>query len=106
MRPFIEPRCRLHGLGCGIRWGYDPVHTDSDRPYTLDELAARDDGPHRYAYPDNAAYVAGFRLWRALRRDSALTAVERTTAVRAKLIAHGGFSRHLIDEFFPEKDPF
>lgn len=70
----------MHGPGCHKSWGYDPPHTDSVRPYTLDELEGREEGPHRYAYPTTEAYLEGWYLWRALRRDSRLTAGERQAA--------------------------
>lgn len=68
--------CRLHGPGCAVPWGYDPAHTDSPRPYTLAELQARPEPPHRYAYPDVEAYRQGFYLWRALLRDGRLNEAE------------------------------
>lgn len=70
------PGCRRHGRGCRVLWGYDQDHTDSDRPYTLDELAVRKDGPHRYAYPTDEAYKEGWHLWLALRRDARLSRAE------------------------------
>lgn len=75
VRSFL-PGCRRHGRSCTVPWGYDPDHTDTDRPYTLDELATRISGPHRYAYPDAQAYLEGWALWKALRRDSRLTRTE------------------------------
>lgn len=68
--------CRVHGRGCRVPWGWDETHTDSSRPYTLDELLIRTDPPHRYAYPSTEDYVKGWRLWRALRRDDRLTPAE------------------------------
>ncbi|GAB2858212.1 hypothetical protein GCM10022221_67130 [Actinocorallia aurea] len=68
--------CRLHGQHCRVPWGYDPAHTDRRRPYTLDELADRNEPPHRYAYPDTAAYLDAWHLWRALRRDGRLNPQE------------------------------
>ncbi|MBB4931876.1 hypothetical protein F4561_002696 [Lipingzhangella halophila] len=61
--------CRLHGPRCRTPWGYDPAHTDSARPYTDAELAARAEAPHRYAYGPIEDYYFGFYLWRAFRRD-------------------------------------
>lgn len=67
--------CRLHGPRCSTPWGYDRAHTDSPRPYTPDELAARyacGNPPHRYAYASTADYVQGWELWRAIGRDGRL----------------------------------
>jgi hypothetical protein len=72
----IACRSPVHGRHCKVPWGWDRDHTDQDRPYTLDELAARQDCPHFYAYPDEDGYVAGWRLWRALRVDSRLSEAE------------------------------
>jgi hypothetical protein len=66
-------------------WGYDRAHTDSRFPYTLDELAERTEGPHRYAYPTADAYSEGWALWRALRRDSGLTDLERMVKLASRL---------------------
>lgn len=68
--------CRIHGRCCRTTWGWDPEHTDSARPYTLDELARRSDGPHRYAYASPEEYVLAWYTWRALRRDARLNAEE------------------------------
>ncbi len=76
IRPHPGARCRIHGPGCAVPWGYDREHTDSDQPYTLAELAGRQDCPHFYAYPSCEDYLEGWNLWRALRRDGRLTAVE------------------------------
>lgn len=65
-----ETQCRAGHRGCFIPWGYDRDHTDSARPYTLDELAERTEPPHRYAYPDQPSYLFAWRLWRSLRRDA------------------------------------
>lgn len=62
--------CHLHGPRCRVPWGYDLAHTDSSRPYTLDELAGRPHPPHRFAYPSAREYEQGFYLWRAMRRDA------------------------------------
>lgn len=80
-RPLFRVRedggmCRIHGRRCSIPWGYDRDHTDSDRPYTLAELAVRAECPHFYAYPTPDDYLAGWNLWRALRRDDRLTGAE------------------------------
>lgn len=80
MSGWFPPRCRLHGPGCSTQWGWDEAHTDSPRPYTLDELEHRQDDPHLYAYPDVDAHLAGWHLWRALRRDGRLN--EEEEAVR------------------------
>lgn len=77
-----EIRCRAGHLNCRIPWGYDGDHTDSDRPYTLDELAARRDPPHRYAYPTVDEYVFAFKLWRSLRRDACQSDAEREVVWR------------------------
>ena len=76
--------CRLHGLGCSTPWGYDPDHTDQGHPYTPEQLAERQEGPHFYAYPTREAYFEGWHLWRAYRRDDRLNAEE--AAVRWALI--------------------
>jgi len=68
--------CRLHGRRCTIPWGWDPAHTDSSRPYTLDELEARQECPHFYAYPDEHAYLLGWRIWRQMHRDGELNDAE------------------------------
>jgi hypothetical protein len=73
---FFAPQCRKHGRGCRIPWGYDEAHTDSDHPYTVDELSGRSEAPHRYAYPSVRDYELGFYTWRAMRRDDRLTAAE------------------------------
>lgn len=88
--------CRLHGPDCHIMWGYDPAHTDSTRPYTLQEPAEHTEGPHRYAYPTAAAYEEGWELWRALRRDSGPVYLERLVAIAARLAPHAA-----VDEFRP-----
>lgn len=80
----MSGRCRIHGAGCSAPWGWDRDHTDSERPYTVDELAVRVDGPHFFAYPDADEYEAGWRLWRALRQDGRLNAAE--DAVRSRLV--------------------
>ncbi|MFJ4988745.1 hypothetical protein ACIP9H_33715 [Streptomyces sp. NPDC088732] len=77
--------CRLHGPNCRVVWGYDQAHTDSQRPYTIDELADREEGPHFYAYPSYQEYQEGFRLWRALRWDSRLTYTEGLLATAVRL---------------------
>lgn len=69
----FPPRCRKHGEGCAIPWGYDRDHTDSDRPYSVAELGDRLEAPHRYAYPTVREYEQGFHIWRAMRRDDRLT---------------------------------
>jgi hypothetical protein len=74
-----------HGPHCPTPWGYDPEHTDSDRPYTVQELAVRPNGPHRYAYPDTDQYVRGWALWRALRRDRQLNPAERQVVGQLKV---------------------
>ena len=89
MDDFFAPVCRKHGRGCAIRWGYDQDHSDTDRPYTLDELADRSDGPHFYAYPSHDEYVAGWQLWKALLRDSRPTTAEQDAADSARLARLG-----------------
>lgn len=69
---------------CPIPPGWDKAHTDSARPYTLDELEHREDAPHFHAYPDEDGYLQGFYLWRAIRRDGRLNPEEseaRMTAI-------------------------
>lgn len=77
--------CRVHGSSCRVPWGYDDAHTDSPRPYTLDELDARRLPPHRFAYPSLEAYLAGWELWRALKRDEAPTADEWEMLFRVRM---------------------
>lgn len=92
--------CRKHGPGCSVRWGYDPEHTDSDRPYTVDELGERLDAPHRYAYPTVREYEQGFHIWRAIRRDERLTAAEekaREPEILKKLGIAGGSFDEVIE---------
>lgn len=79
----------MHGPACGIPWGYDPAHTDSPRPYTLEELHGRAEPPHRFAYPDGRAYLEGWALWRALRRDAVLSGAEATEKAAALLDVMG-----------------
>jgi hypothetical protein len=85
----FEPVCRLHGRGCHVPWGYDPAHTDSHRPYTVGELAGRQEAPHRYAYPSTEEYVNGFRTWRAMRRDDELSYLERLVATAVRMAPLG-----------------
>lgn len=66
-----------HDRECAVPWGWDRDHTDQLVPYTVEQLAARDEMPHRYAYPDLGGYRLGHRLWLALRRDAQLTGAER-----------------------------
>jgi len=68
--------CRLHGRRCTIPWGWDPAHTDSPRPYTLEELETRQECPHFYAYPDEQAYLLGWHIWRQMHRDGELNEAE------------------------------
>lgn len=89
--------CRLHGEPCRTRWGWDREHTDSPRPYTLDELAARPDNPHFYAYPMSEEYQAGWRLWRALRLEGHLTPLEDYVRVLARAEILGG--QELADQW-------
>lgn len=79
------PTCTrtVHDRHCRIPWGYDPQHVDSDRPYTVGELATRQEGPHRFAYPDIDQYVQGWQLWQALRRDRRLTPNEQDARHKA-----------------------
>lgn len=94
--PFA-PGCRKHGPGCSIPWGYDPEHTDSPRPYSVDELAERGDGPHRYAYPSHDAHLYGWNLWKALRRDSRLTSDERDAVDSVRLARLGIQARNVAE---------
>ncbi|GAA1834882.1 hypothetical protein [Actinomadura chokoriensis] len=41
-----------------------------------EQLADRQEGPHRYASPTTEDYLEGWRLWRAYRRDDHLNAGE------------------------------
>lgn len=87
--------CRIHGPACRIPWGWDHDHTDSPRPYTLDELEARQDPPHFFAYPTYEEYERGFYLWRAIFRDGRLNAEEE--AVRFEVLrAEDGAVRGLL----------
>jgi hypothetical protein len=89
----FAPACRKHGRGCAVRWGYDQEHTDSDRPYTVDELGERVEAPHRFAYPTVRDYELGFYTWRAMRRDGRLTRDEeraREPMILARLGIPGG----------------
>lgn len=72
--------CRLHGRPCTIPPGWDRDHTDSPRPYTLDELEQRQECPHFGAYPDDDAYLLGWHIWRQIHRDGRLNEAE--SAVR------------------------
>lgn len=74
-----------HSRRCPIPWGYDPDHTDQTFPYTLEQLAVRREVPHRYAYPSHREYLEGFRLWRALLRDSCPNRAEHRAAMMVKL---------------------
>ncbi|PRX91971.1 hypothetical protein [Allonocardiopsis opalescens] len=101
MRLPPRPGCRLHGPTCTTPWGYDPAHTDSRRPYTIHELANREAMPHRYAYPTVDDYLAGWKLWLALRRDWQLNPGEariRFEGVAARL----GFTGRTLDEIAEE----
>lgn len=77
--------CRIHGPSCRVVWGYDPEHTDQATPYTIDQLAQRSMGPHRYAYPSYRDYIDGWNLWRALYRDGRPNADERRVLNRHKV---------------------
>lgn len=88
--------CRLHGPRCRTPWGYDHAHTDSDRPYTDAELAARTEAPHRFAYGPIEDYYFGFYLWRAFRRDDRLTPAESHAKLEALADALG-VPREVID---------
>lgn len=68
--------CRCPSRPCPIPAGWDAAHSDSDRPYTFEELERRLDAPHAGAYPDLEEYRRGFELWRALRRDDRLNTAE------------------------------
>ncbi|MET9517386.1 hypothetical protein [Streptomyces sp. NPDC002994] len=81
--------CRKHGPRCQVPWGYDEAHTDSARPYTLDELAEREAGPHRYAYPTVTEYEQAFYLWRALRVDARLAKAEQDAKDQVMLARMG-----------------
>lgn len=85
MDPFPPLGCRLHGQHCSVPWGYDPDHTDSARPYTVDELADRLEAPHRYAYGPYRDYEVAFHVWRSMRRDSRLNAEEEDVHVLGRI---------------------
>lgn len=89
--------CRLHGEACRIPWGYDAAHTDSPRPYSVDELAVREVGPHRFAYTTVGEYEQAFYLWRALRRDARLNSTEQDAADSVRL-ARLGFDAGSVGE--------
>lgn len=76
--------CRVHGTGCSIPWGYDEAHTDQHHPYTPEQLAGREECPHRYAYPTVEDYLEGWRLWRVYRNENRLNPAE--AAVRWAVI--------------------
>jgi hypothetical protein len=82
--------CICPDLACPVPVGWDRAHSDTLRPYTLDELAARADGPHFHAYPGVEEYQAGWRLWRALRIESRLTPLEDFVRVLARAEILGG----------------
>ena len=89
--------CRKHGQGCNVRWGYDLDHTDSDHPYSVDELAGRHEAPHRYAYPSVREYELGFYTWRSMRRDDRLTRDEEQ-AREPMILRRLGISGESFDE--------
>jgi hypothetical protein len=93
--------CRLHGPACRTLWGYDQAHTDSTHPYTVEELASRQEAPHRYAYPTVEAYEEGFRTWRAMRRDDEPTYLERLLATAVRMAPLG---MRLNDSLMPHQD--
>ncbi|CAL9326856.1 hypothetical protein [Streptomyces sp. SudanB91_2054] len=97
----FDPGCQLHGRACRTPWGYDPAHTDSSRPYTVEELANRYEAPHRYAYPSTEEYVKGFRTWRALRRDQEPTYLERLLATAVRMAPLGA---QLAGHLHPHQD--
>lgn len=77
--------CQIHGSTCQVPWGFDEEHTDQRWPYTLDQLAERSAGPHRYAYPTVDDYLVGWRLWVALDRDGRLNPEERAVVERLRV---------------------
>lgn len=89
--------CRKHGEGCAIPWGYDPNHTDSDHPYSVDELERRQEAPHRFAYPSAREYEFGFYIWRSMRRDDRLTRDEER-AREPVILARLGIKASSYDE--------
>lgn len=93
-------RCRLHGEACHVPWGYDKAHTDSLRPYTVEELSDRMEAPHRHAYPTARDYERGFYLWRAMRLDDRLTRAEeaaREPVLLARLGIAGSSFQEVLD---------
>lgn len=104
----FAPVCRKHGRGCTVQWGYDPEHTDSDRPYTVDELSERIEAPHRYAYPTARDYELGFYTWRSMRRDDQLTRdeeVAREPTILARLGIPGGSFDEVINRALGPVEP-
>jgi hypothetical protein len=93
--PAWAPRCRVHGAGCGVPWGYDEAHTDQAYPYTVEQLATRTHGLHYYAYPDHEAYLEGWKLWLALRRDHRLNRDEAAVRQQVRCEHHGPRLREL-----------
>jgi hypothetical protein len=77
--------CRRHGERCNVPWGYDEAHTDQRYPYSLEQLVGRTDSPHRYAYPDETAYMQGWLLWRALARDGRPSLAEAEVGYRLRV---------------------
>lgn len=72
-----KPRCVAGHEGCTLPAGWDPEHSDQQTPYTLDQLAEREQPPHPGAYgADHQAYLFGWKLWLTLRRDSKLRGEE------------------------------
>lgn len=72
-----KPRCVAGHEGCTLPAGWDPEHSDQQTPYTLDQLAEREQPPHPGAYGDDyQEYLFGWKLWLTLRRDSKLRGEE------------------------------
>jgi hypothetical protein len=92
--------------GCTLPAGWDPEHSDQQIPYTLDQLAERETGPHPGAYGgDHEAYLFAWKLWRKLRDDGKPTAAERAVLqplkdrnLAERMVAGGHFPGYTVDE--------
>lgn len=107
---WLQPECRIHGVGCAVPWGFDEEHSDQRVPYTVDQLASRRDCPHRYAYASAQDYLSGHRLWAALRRDGRLNPGERAAYFATKVeqlreIRDGAPLPELVDLLIKEFQP-
>lgn len=74
-----------HGRHCQVPPGWDADHSDQATPYTVDQLAARDSSPHRWAYATVEQYLRGHTLWRVLQRDARLNPTEARVLYETKM---------------------